>query len=64
MRMFDAQKYANPESWREIEDERIVDAVHRHWNAFLMGEMCDPESGLSHLWHMARNLAFLIERGL
>lgn len=64
VRMFGAQKYANPESWREIEDERIVDAVYRHWNAFLMGEMCDPESGLSHLWHMACNLAFLIERGL
>lgn len=64
VRMFGTQKYENPESWREIEDERILDAVYRHWNAFLMGEKCDPESGLSHLWHMACNLAFLIERGL
>ena len=41
---------------------RNRDALYRHWLAYLSGEEIDPESGMSHLWHMACNLDFLIER--
>ena len=29
--------------------------------AYLEGEVNDSESGLPHLWHIATNVAFLIE---
>lgn len=41
--------------------ERYRDALYRHWLAYLGGEERDAESGLPHLWHLACNVAFLIE---
>ncbi len=55
-------KYGGSESWREVELERYKDALYRHWLAYLSGEENDPESGFPHLWHLACNAAFLIEK--
>ena len=55
------KKYKDPENWRKVEPQRYKDALYRHWLAYLSGEKCDQESGLSHLWHLACNVAFLID---
>lgn len=56
------QKYGDgADKWAEIDKSRYKDALYRHWLAYLDGEEVDTESGLSHLWHMATNLAFIIE---
>ena len=64
VREYGVSKYGARESWREVERERYTDALLRHTLAW----MDDPngkdrESGLPHLWHMACNVAFLIEGG-
>ncbi|MBW1931420.1 MAG: hypothetical protein JRI56_00035 [Deltaproteobacteria bacterium] len=57
---FGAKKYG-PDNWKEgIETDRIYGATMRHLMAWRRGEKTDSESGLSHLWHVACNLAFLI----
>lgn len=61
VREFGSQKYATWDwalgrNWTDYHD-----AVQRHMLAWLAGEDCDPESGLSHLAHAATSLAFLIE---
>ena len=61
VREYGCQKYKDPENWRKVEPQRYRDALYRHWLAYLGGEKCDQESGLPHLWHMACNVAFLIE---
>ena len=61
IRMYGSQKYGDPENWRKVEPQRYRDALYRHWLAYLKGEQCDQESGLPHLWHLACNVAFLIE---
>lgn len=61
IRMYGVNKYGSQEAWKAVEPERYKDALFRHWVAYLQGERCDHESGLPHLWHMACNLAFLIE---
>ena len=61
VRMYGNEKYHDPENWRQVEPQRYQDALYRHWLSYLKGEQCDPESGLSHLWHLACNAAFLIE---
>lgn len=61
IREYGCQKYHDPENWRRVEPQRYKDALYRHWLAYLDGEEKDEESGLPHLWHMACNLAFLIE---
>jgi hypothetical protein len=40
---------------------RPYGALQRHLNAWWAGESLDKESGKSHLWHAAAELAFLIE---
>lgn len=62
IREYGCKKYHDPENWREVEQQRYRDALYRHWLAYLNGEKTDPESGMPHLWHMACNLDFLIER--
>jgi hypothetical protein len=49
------------ESWKHLEnaEERYKDALLRHLYAYLGGEECDPESGLSHLKHISANVCFL-----
>ena len=57
-----SQKYKDPESWRSVEIERYKEATYRHFYAYLDDPHgVDEESGLPHLWHLACNIAFLIE---
>ena len=61
VREYGCQKYKDPENWRKVEPQRYRDALYRHFLAYLSGEKCDNESGLPHLWHMACNVAFLVD---
>lgn len=61
IREYGCAKYHDPENWRRVEPQRYRDALYRHWLAYLKGEKNDLESGLPHLWHLACNVAFLIE---
>ena len=62
VREYGCSKYHDPDNWRRVEPQRYRDALYRHWLAYLKNpEACDPESGLPHLWHLACNVAFLIE---
>lgn len=40
-------------------EQRYLDALYRHLNAFRLGETHDHESGLHHLSHALTNIAFL-----
>lgn len=61
IRGYGAMKYKSDDNWMSVEPQRYRDALYRHWLAYLEGEVDDPESGLPHLWHIATNVAFLIE---
>lgn len=62
VREFGTRKYGDPENWRSVEPQRYRDALCRHLLAYLEDpESRDEESGLPHLWHLACNVAFLIE---
>ena len=58
---FGAEKY-EPNSWQKVEDaeNRYYAALLRHLMAYRRGETVDPESGLSHLKHIACNAMFLL----
>lgn len=56
---FGARKYS-PGGWRTVGVERYANALLRHTIAWQLGESCDEESGLPHLWHMATNALFLV----
>lgn len=62
VREYGCQKYNDPDNWKQVEPQRYRDALYRHWLAYLDGEKYDPESKLPHLWHIACNVAFLIEQ--
>lgn len=57
---FGAKKY-EANSWRGVSAERYQGALLRHLMAYMDGEINDAESGFPHLWHVACNVAFLIE---
>ena len=57
---FGAKKY-EANRWRGVSAERYKGALLRHLMAYMDGEINDAESGLPHLWHVACNVAFLIE---
>ena len=62
IREYGNRKYHDPENWRTVEPERYRAAAFRHFLAYLDDpEVVDAESGLSHLWHLACNVAFLCE---
>lgn len=62
VREYGTAKYHDPENWRTVEPQRYRDALYRHWLAYLDNPRgVDAESGLPHLWHVACNVAFLIE---
>lgn len=62
IREYGNKKYHDPENWKQVEPERYRDAAYRHWLAYLDDPgSCDEESNLPHLWHLACNIAFLIE---
>lgn len=56
-----AKKYA-PNNWKKgINYTRIISSLKRHLNEFYKGNLIDEESKKPHLWHVACNVAFLIE---
>jgi hypothetical protein len=62
VRMFGTKKYKDPDNWKKVEPERYKDAMYRHLLAYIEDpDGVDDESGLPHLWHLACNVAFLIE---
>lgn len=61
IREYGCKKYHDPDNWKKVEAQRYRDAAYRHWLLYLGGQECDEESGFPHLWHLACNIAFLIE---
>lgn len=61
IRQYSTNKYHDPNNWKKVEKGRFVDALYHHWIAYIEGERIDPESGFPHLWHIACNLAYIIE---
>ena len=59
---FGAGKY-KAHSWKQVEkaQERYLDALLRHADAYVSGERIDPESGLPTMAHIMCDAAFLIE---
>lgn len=62
VRTYGVGKYNTTQGWQKVEPERYTAALMRHLCKFLRNPQGkDEESGLPHLWHMACNIAFLIE---
>lgn len=62
VREFGTAKYGSPDNWKLVEIQRYRDAAFRHFLKYLADpEGVDEESGLSHLAHLACNVAFLCE---
>ena len=61
VREFGTKKYHNdPDNWKKVEIQRYRDAAFRHFLTYLDDPHgVDEESGLSHLAHVATNIAFL-----
>ncbi len=63
VREYGAEKYGDPDNWKQVESQRYWDATVRHvigaWDDYTA---IDPESGLPHIYHALCNLAFLAER--
>jgi len=57
-----ANKYG-PWNWRKtkVESQTYVGAIRRHLDAWQDGEDLDPESGQSHLAHVAASVAILLD---
>lgn len=62
VREFGVEKYKERDSWKRVEIQRYRDACFRHFLKYLNDPKgVDEESGLSHLSHVACNIAFLCE---
>ena len=62
VREYGTKKYGDPENWKKVEIQRYRDAAFRNFMAYLdEPNGTDAESGLSHLSHLACNIAFLCE---
>lgn len=60
VRMYGNKKYGDPDNWKNVEMERYIDALYRHFLAFVDDpSSVDEESGISHYKHMACNMAFI-----
>jgi len=57
-----AEKYG-PWNWRgaRVELMTYIGAIRRHTDAVLSGEEIDPDSGVSHLGHIAASCAILLD---
>jgi len=55
---YGAEKY-EPNGWKQVEPERYVGALLRHFTAYLNGEVFDKESGLRHIDQVMCNAMFL-----
>lgn len=61
-REYGVAKYGARESWKDVEIQRYRDAMFRHMLAYIDDpDGVDEESGISHLKHLACNVAFLCE---
>lgn len=56
---YGAKKYS-ADNWKQVDPERYIDALWRHYLAWKTGEEKDAESGLSHVAHFATNALFLL----
>ena len=64
VRMYGNKKYpeGGVNNWKQVEPERYRDAAFRHFLAYLKDPKgVDEESGITHLKHLACNIAFLCE---
>ena len=62
VREYGKKKYGSAENWKKVGIERYRDATFRHFMAYLDNPQgVDAESGISHLKHLACNIAFLCE---
>jgi hypothetical protein len=62
VRTYGVQKYGKEYSYRDVEPKRYRAALMRHICSWLKNPHGkDEESGLPHVWHIACNVAFLIE---
>lgn len=57
---FGAKKYEDRNWEKGMDWGRVFAACMRHMWSWWKGEQNDPETGKSHLWHAATNIAFLI----
>ena len=56
-----AEKYGEG-NWKNVEPERYRDALARHYCEYMEDPYgVDKQSGLPHLYHLACNVAFLLE---
>ena len=58
-----ANKYG-PWNWRKDDPIKVstyISAMQRHLDAFQDGETLDPESGITHLAHVAAGVAILLD---
>lgn len=62
VREYGVKKYGSVDNWKKVESKEYLNAVARHLIARFRGERIDPESGLPHSWHIACNIAFIVER--
>lgn len=62
VREFGIEKYHERDSWKRVAIQRYRDAAYRHFLAYLADPQgVDEESGLTHLSHLACNIAFLCD---
>lgn len=62
VREFGIEKYHERDSWKRVDIQRYRDAAYRHFLAYLADPQgVDKESGLTHLSHLACNIAFLCD---
>lgn len=62
VREYGNRKYGDPENWREVELQRYIDALYRHFLKFVDNPNgLDEESGIEHYKHMACNMAFICD---
>ena len=62
VRMYGNAKYHSPDNWRQVELNRYIDAMYRHFLCVVENPLSlDEESGLYHYQHCACNMAFICE---
>ena len=62
VRMYGNKKYGDPDNWKNVEVERYIDALYRHFLAFIDDPYSvDEESGIPHRKHMACNMSFICD---
>ena len=60
---YGAKKY-DRHNWQHVADIRYQAALMRHFSKYMQGEQNDPETGISHLAHMACSVLFLLQKDI